>query len=122
MLLIKVGHNDSPYSGVTKPDESENHPQIVACAAEYGIYGITQEALEPIASQLAIILHVANRRFNGTSPTNRLADGRGNSPFLSASPDRHSVNADAAIAFVDKHGLGHPSVKMLTCSMASGKV
>lgn len=33
MLLIKVGHNDSPYSGVTKPDESENHPQIVACAA-----------------------------------------------------------------------------------------
>ena len=50
----------------------------------------------PIAGSMALLRRIALQMV-GVTP-----------PFLSASPDRHSVNADAAIAFVDKHGLGHP--------------
>ena len=54
-------------------------------------------AFEPVPPQIPFVLHVINRRLNGTASVNG---------FL----DRWS---DAAIAFVDKHRLGFPCGDLL---------
>lgn len=71
-------------------------------AAQQGIQGIPEGALEPIPTQLAVAFHMADRGFNGTASVDGFPDGRGDAALLSATPDRHAFDADAAIALFDE--------------------
>ena len=122
MPAIGVGNREAQHPDVKKPDGSQNHSQIVPRAAKYGIQGITEAALEPIPTQLAFVLHVTNRRLNGTSSMNGFPDGWGDTALLATAPDRHAIDADAPITLSTNTALGFCAVRMLTCSMASGSV
>jgi hypothetical protein len=42
-------------------------PDLVSGAAKHGVHGISQCPFEPVAPQLAVVLHVGDGRFNGAS-------------------------------------------------------
>ena len=87
------------------PEGSQDHAEIVSGAAQHGVHGITEGALEPIPTQFAFVFHMADRWLNGAAPMNGFLDRRGNAALLAAAPDRHAIDADAAIALVDEHRL-----------------
>ena len=67
--------------------------------------GIPEGALKPIPTQLAFVLHVTNRRLNGTASVNGFLDRWGDTAFLAAAPDCHTADAHPTIALVDKDRL-----------------
>ena len=105
MPTIGDGNREAPDPDAKKPDGSQDHSEIVAGATKDGIQGVTEAALEPIPTQLAVVFHVTNGGFHGTSSMNGFPDGRGDAAFLAAAPDRQAIDADTPIAFVDKHRL-----------------
>ena len=46
--MIGDGNREAQHPDAKKPDGSQDHPEIVSCAAKHGIEGITEAALEPI--------------------------------------------------------------------------
>ena len=58
-----------------EPQGSENHAQVMPCAAEHGMQGIAQASFEPISPQATIVLHMPDGWFNGTSSVNGFFDG-----------------------------------------------
>lgn len=78
----------------------------MAGTAQHGIEGIPQTALEPVAAQLAFVLHVTDCWFNCASSMNGSSDRRGDTTLLATAPDRYPIDGYAAIAPVDKHCLG----------------
>lgn len=64
---------------VKKPQFPEDHPQIVASAAQHRMNRITERALEPVPPKFAVRLHVPNGRFNRASSSNDRAQGSGDS-------------------------------------------
>ena len=74
--------------------------------AKDGIEGVADTALEPVSPQFTFVFHVANRWLNGASSADSLPDRLCDTAFLATAPDRHPLNANTAIAFIDKYGFG----------------
>lgn len=77
--------------------DPQDHSQIVPGTAQNGVERITETALEPVLPQLAFVLHVADGRFNRATSMNGSFDRWGQAALLSATPDRHALDADTAI-------------------------
>ena len=108
-LRIETGcavEEQCPKIDETKPEDSEDHAQVVAGATEDGMQRITEAALEPVSPQTPFVLHVPDGRFNGTSSVNRLFDGWRHTTFLATAPDGDARHLNAPITFVDKDRLG----------------
>ena len=63
-------------------------------------------AFEPIAPQSPIVLHVPDRRFNGTAPKYLLFNPWRYAPFLPAAPNRDAGYFYAPIPLIDKDRFG----------------
>ena len=74
LLAVGIGNKEAQYPGAKKPEGSQDHAEIVSGAAQDGIQGITESALEPIPTQLAFVFHMADRGLNGTAPMNGFLD------------------------------------------------
>jgi hypothetical protein len=51
----------------------EDHPQIVACAAQHCLHRVTECAFEPVAIEFSVCFHVADGRLDCASPLDHRA-------------------------------------------------
>ena len=73
--------------------------------AEYRVHGIANGTFEPIAVELAIVLYVADCRFDRAAAMNHLPDCACNPAPLTRAPNGYAIDLGTAVAAVDNHHL-----------------
>jgi hypothetical protein len=56
------------HKGVKKPQPPEDHPQVVAGAAQYRVHRIAQRAFESVPIERAIRFHESDGRLDRAAP------------------------------------------------------
>jgi hypothetical protein len=56
-----------------KPQLPQDHPEVVASAAQYSMHCIAERAFEPIAIKFSVRLHVSDSGLDCTSPLDHRA-------------------------------------------------
>lgn len=74
------------------------------CTAQQDIQGIAEGTFEPVTVQLAIVLDMANRRFNGaTTAPNHSFEPACYTASLPQAQDLYLVNLDTPVAEIEEH-------------------
>jgi hypothetical protein len=90
---------------IKKPQPLEQEAEVVAGAGEDGVDTVSVLALEVIAVEQAVILHVADNGFDSGSPSQVAADGFG-AGFVAGLPDLEAVESVALVALIDVNAFG----------------
>lgn len=91
--------------GVKKPQLAQDHPQIVAGAAQHRMNCIAQRALEPIPIELAIGLHVSDGRLDRAATPDHCAQAARDAASQAGVIDLHTVDGDNLVVAVDDGNL-----------------
>jgi hypothetical protein len=91
--------------GVKKPQLAQDHPQVVAGAAQHRVHCIAQRALEPISAELAVGLHVSDGWLDRTAPPDRRTQASRDAASQARVIDLHTVNCYSLVAAIDNGDL-----------------
>jgi hypothetical protein len=75
---------------------------IVAGAAQDGMHGITDGALEPIAAEFAVRLHMPDRGLDGAAPLDHRPQGARDTALLAGYPGLDAGNFHALKSAIDE--------------------
>ena len=84
----------------------EDQADVVAAAAEHGVEGVAERALERASGEAAVGLHVSDAGFDGASAPEVALQRRGHAAALAGDEDVGRLHAMAAITAVDEGAAG----------------
>lgn len=90
-------HQHRQDFGPKRSKVSQDHPYVVAAAAQDGMELITERALQSAAGETTVGFHVPDHRLDGTLAARVASECRGQPALLPGDVDRRGLDSVAAI-------------------------